>query len=71
MSNQNCLQGIKCPKCGNEDRFKIQASIACHVTDEGSEPDGDHEWDETSHTICPVCEFENSLAAFTKAEKAA
>lgn len=25
MGNENCLAGVKCPKCGNEDRFFIHA----------------------------------------------
>jgi hypothetical protein len=65
MLNNNCLEGVKCPKCGNEERFRIQALIVCNVTDEGSEPTGDHEWDQTSHTLCPVCEFEDNLSAFS------
>ena len=68
MPNTNCLEGIKCPKCANEDRFKIEAQIVCTVTDDGSMPAGDHYWDETSNTLCPVCEFQGNLALFTVAQ---
>jgi len=44
MTNENCLEGIRCPQCGQEDCFKITALITCNVTDDGSEPVGDHEW---------------------------
>lgn len=53
MTNTNCLEGIRCPKCGNEDCIKIVALIPCFVTDEGSEAVGDHEWDDDSHAHCP------------------
>jgi len=25
MTNENCLEGIRCPQCGQEDCFKITA----------------------------------------------
>ena len=65
MPNSNCLQGVKCPKCGNEASFRIEASIICTVTDDGSEPTGDHHhWDENSYAHCQVCETEGTLAIF-------
>jgi DNA-directed RNA polymerase subunit RPC12/RpoP len=27
MPNTNCLEGIRCPKCGHEDAFKIEAKV--------------------------------------------
>jgi len=66
MTNENCLQGIRCPACGQEDRFKITALITCVVTDDGSDPVGDHEWDGDSSTHCPDCGFDGKLKAFRK-----
>ncbi len=66
MTNENCLEGIRCPACGQEDRFKITAIITCLVTDDGSEPVGDHEWDDDSSTHCPECGFDGKLKAFRK-----
>ena len=66
MTNTNCLEGIRCPKCGQEERLKITASITCVVTDEGSEPVGDHEWDGESNTHCPACDFAGVLKDFRK-----
>ena len=37
MTNTNCLENISCPKCGQEDRFKIAATIFCLVTDDGTD----------------------------------
>lgn len=66
MINTNCLEGIRCPKCSQEDRFKITALITCVVTDDGSEPIGDHEWDGESSTHCPECGFNGTLKNFRK-----
>ena len=35
MPNTNCLEGIRCTKCGHEDSFKIKATVLVLVTDEG------------------------------------
>jgi hypothetical protein len=64
MTNTNCLEGIQCPRCGQEDRFHITAVITCDVTDEGSDPFGDHYWDDESFTRCPECDFQGALKAF-------
>ena len=64
MTNTNCLRGVKCPNCGNDDRFFINAVITCFVTDEGSEPNGDHFWDDDSFTVCPECEYQGELRRY-------
>ena len=64
MTNSNCLEGVRCPQCGQEKRFLITATITCDVTDDGSEPIGDHYWDGDSFTRCPECEHEGRLKEF-------
>lgn len=67
MTNSNCLEGVACPSCGQEDRFKIVARIMCEVTDDGSEPiDGNHEWDDESVCVCPDCDHTGILKEFQK-----
>ena len=66
MTNTNCLEGIRCPACGREDRFKITALVTCLVTDNGSEPVGDHDWDDDSSTHCAVCGFDGKLKTFRR-----
>jgi hypothetical protein len=66
MTNTNCLENVCCPKCGQVDRFRIVAFITCDVTDDGSEPSGDHEWDDHSATRCPECGFDGELKEFRK-----
>lgn len=53
--NENCLEGMECPACGQSDRFTITFTGSADVTDDGSDDAGDHEWDEKSDCICAEC----------------
>ena len=64
MANENCLEDIKCPACGNEDVFYIQSTAVMYVTDDGAECRSDIEWDDDSHTQCAKCECSGKLADF-------
>jgi hypothetical protein len=66
MTNENCLEGLRCPTCGQDERLTITALITCLVTDDGSDPVGDHVWDDDSSTHCPECGFDGMLKAFRK-----
>lgn len=55
MTNTNCLANIKCPACGNEDKFRIAAHTIATVTDDGTEDYGDIEWDDGSYAECTEC----------------
>jgi hypothetical protein len=52
MPNTNCLQGMRCPKCGHEDSFKIEVIAIVLVTDDGAEDLGNAEWDD--HHYCEM-----------------
>ncbi len=67
MPNTNCLEGIKCPKCGQEDRFIICVSGAAVVTDDGIEQSYDSDWDNDSFIMCHDldCEHEGKIKDFT------
>lgn len=65
MTNTNCLAGMKCPECGNEESLRIETKITVDVTDDGAEPiDGDYEWDEDSPAHCPECGESGVVADF-------
>ena len=55
MTNTNCLEGIQCPACGNEDRFRIAGKAFFTVTDDGTDDYGDVEWDDDSDAECAEC----------------
>lgn len=64
MTNVNCLQGIACPKCGNDAIINVEVRILAAVTDDGAETFGDMEWDDSSYAECPECEHRGTLADF-------
>jgi hypothetical protein len=69
MTNSNCLENVCCPKCGQDDRFIIAASVFAEVTDDGADVaspkfGNGFEWDDESYCRCPECEFEGKLKDF-------
>ena len=64
MTNTNCLEGIECPKCGNDSRFYVGVRTRAEVTDDGAETFGDMIWDDTSYAECPECEHFGTLGEF-------
>ncbi len=50
--NTNCLQGMKCPRCGRYGPFLIKATTSWRVTDEGAEIAPDCDWGEDSMCMC-------------------
>ena len=56
--NENCLEGMRCPECGDFGPFKIFATKSgmVEVSDDGSEDfQGDIEWDDDSACECCGC----------------
>jgi len=64
MPNTNCLEGIRCPACGNQDAFYIESTAVMYVTDDGAESRGDTSWNDDSHAQCATCERSGKLADF-------
>lgn len=64
MTNENCLAGVRCPTCGNEDVFHIVCTTYAVVKDEGAETYGDMEWDDDSRATCAECHLTGTLKAF-------
>jgi len=56
MPNTNCLSGMKCPDCDNEDLFNIQAKCSVNVSDDGTDDASSFEWDSSSPCSCPACD---------------
>jgi DNA-directed RNA polymerase subunit RPC12/RpoP len=54
-ANTNCLQGFKCPQCGNTDSFKIEATCMATVFDDGVDTTTEFEWNNDSYCECPQC----------------
>ncbi len=68
MTNTNCLEGVRCPSCDQDERFIISARVDCEVTDDGTSAyDNSHyEWDGESACHCPECGRYGKLHEFRK-----
>lgn len=64
--NHNCLDGMRCPECGQRGRFSIEVMKYIEFSDDGEtmeDPGGDNEWDGPSGCRCP-CGHADSIQAF-------
>ena len=70
--NTNCLEGLACPKCGQDQTLEITGSAVFHVHDDGTEGYEDVEYDMNSPTACPgpECDFDGDLGDFRVKEVA-
>lgn len=69
MPNSNCLKGIKCPKCGSENKFQIHAQCWVIAEDDGTDEATDFEWGEQDGIICLNCKHRGIVRDFsTKGE---
>lgn len=65
MSNENCLAGMRCPKCGSYGPFGISVSgWANDCTDDGIDDVAEIEWDGNSCCLCKACMFSGIVANF-------
>lgn len=71
--NTNCLEGLQCPKCKQEDELLVQVREWVSLSDDGTDPYADSvdnmggpEWEDTSPTICPECKFTGPMKKFKK-----
>ena len=64
MPNNNCLEGVRCPKCSSDEKFDISAHTIATVTDSGTEETGDIEWNDDSECTCHACGYSGELRDF-------
>lgn len=55
---------LACPSCDQADELFIAIKTLARVTADGSEPDGDHEWDDHSYCRCRFCGHDGIVADF-------
>ena len=67
MANTNCLKGYQCPRCGNDQSFRVAANAIFHVTDDGTDFGQSVEWDEHSNAWCTQCEWAGTCGELTGA----
>ena len=62
-----CIAGMRCPKCGNHESFKIEIHTVMEFDKEGEtmfSDDSPREWDDDSYCECPECHFHGTVATF-------
>ena len=66
MANTNCLEGWKCPGCGQDEAFFVSAVINMLLTDDGTEHVGgaDAYYDDESFCRCFDCDEEGKVSDF-------
>lgn len=64
MTNNNVLEGMTCPQCGNEEPFIIEMTGAFKVFDNGTEDMYDTNWDDDSECVCGDCDFAGHVFDF-------
>ncbi len=66
MPNTNCLEGIRCPKCGHEDSFKVEATVLVRVEDDGVTDDlSESQFDVDHYCECDNCHYSGTIKDFT------
>jgi DNA-directed RNA polymerase subunit RPC12/RpoP len=67
-TNNNVLEGIKCPTCGSEEAFRIQVTTWITYVDEGEaflqDKGSDQEWDDESGIACCACGHDGMIFEF-------
>lgn len=65
--NENPIEGMECPHCGNNLGFRIMASTFVEVTPNGVLLDNntDFDWDKDAICECSQCKFVSTVDTFT------
>ena len=63
-TNNNCLDGIRCPKCGSQEPFQIVAMSTFLVYDSGTDGHADVEWNDDSPIRCKKCDCTGQIRDF-------
>jgi len=64
MANENCLEGMMCPKCAQEDLFSIVSTCIAEWSDDGTENEKEMEFDDDSNCRCVECNFSGKVKDF-------
>jgi hypothetical protein len=59
--NENCLQGMRCPKCGSVGPFRLKMMAVVLTFDDGTDDYEDTEWLEDGFAACVDCDWEGKV----------
>ena len=70
MSNINCLEGLRCPKCGYDGQLLIGVDCIAKVNSDGIvKYTGEGSWDEGNYCECNRCHYKGIVADFYAEEQ--
>lgn len=55
---------MTCPECGDDSEIEVAALVWVKLVHDGTEADGDHEWDDDSPCRCNACGFTGKVINF-------
>ena len=63
--NDNCLWGMRCPKCKSLEPFYIDAEVTVLVGDDGTEDrNSDYMWEDKAYCECHACTYAATVKDF-------
>jgi hypothetical protein len=63
--NNNCLEGMRCPKCKSIEPFRMVVTCFATVYDSGVTDTVEPEWDDNSSCTCIECSHSATVKEFT------
>jgi len=66
MTNTNCLEGMRCPKCASHGPFRIAVKVVVLMHDDGFYTDtmNDADWGSDAYCQCEQCGFTRDVLSF-------
>lgn len=64
MPNNNCLEGMRCPKCAEEGPFRISVFASALVFDGGIDDFREVEWRDDAACACILCDYLGTVTNF-------
>jgi hypothetical protein len=61
---KGCIEGMRCPQCGNHEEFMVSMTCMAMVGEDGTYDEQDMEWDGDSLCICPRCDHNGRVSEF-------
>lgn len=61
IRGEGCIEGMKCPSCGQAEVFCIYAKALFRVKHDGTDEFQNVEWDKRSFAECPNCNWRGKV----------
>jgi hypothetical protein len=65
MTSVREIHQLACPGCGSDESLQVQITTMADLSADGTEPTGDHEWQDGSFIRCRACHQTGTVKDFT------